>query len=614
MHREGIDVLQKRLEPVSGDMTPLDELNPFPVARFNGAGEVLEANAAAAGAFGFVSGGAGRLGAILPDVERLGLPELIAVGGRRMFCAKVGDRRWQLTLVGEPKRGIGQLYAFNVSDYEDITREVGRIRAEHQRQQKELMCIYGLAEATCTRETAQEICRDAVSLIPEAWRYPEHARARIVLDGQEYLSQPFEMTTWGHSAVIMAEGAARGMVQVFYTKDCRRPGEDGPFLPAERQLLDAIARMIGEAIARRGAEAGNRAKALILAQERNRLETILNSMGEGVVVTDSHTRVVMMNPAMEELLGAAAAACAGMDFLSFVPDEAFREMWCETAEQNRNFAKKHVNLGHPEPRMCWATRSSIRNMGQADTWHVTIFQDVTREHEIDQMKSDFVAAVSHELRTPMTSIKGFVRTLLGKPHVNPQLRTHFLTIMDEEADRLIMLIEELLLIARIESGQVLLECEPVALEETARHVTAALEQLAQAKDIRLAFDIDTPRPVVWGDAKKLHTVLHNLVDNAIKFTPNGGWVRGRICREGDQVVLEVADNGVGIPEESRDKIFDRFYRVHREGEVVPGTGLGLFIVREMVGLHRGRLAVESEPGKGSVFRVFLPAGDPANSP
>ena len=152
-------------------------------------------------------------------------------------------------------------------------------------------------------------------------------------------------------------------------------------------------------------------------------------------------------------------------------------------------------------------------------------------HEIDQMKSDFVAAVSHELRTPMTSIKGFVRTLLGKPHVNPQLRTHFLTIMDEEADRLIMLIEELLLIARIESGQVLLECEPVALEETARHVTAALEQLAQAKDIRLAFDIDTPRPVVWGDAKKLHTVLHNLVDNAIKFTPNGGWVRGRICRD-----------------------------------------------------------------------------------
>ncbi|HQH69164.1 MAG TPA: ATP-binding protein, partial [Candidatus Hydrogenedentes bacterium] len=91
-------------------------------------------------------------------------------------------------------------------------------------------------------------------------------------------------------------------------------------------------------------------------------------------------------------------------------------------------------------------------------------------------------------------------------------------------------------------------------------------------------------------------------------------VRGRICREGDQVVLEVADNGVGIPEESRDKVFDRFYRVHREGEVVPGTGLGLFIVREMVGLHRGRLAVESEPGKGSVFRVFLPAGDPANSP
>lgn len=585
---------------------PLDALSPFPVMRLDGEGRIIEANEAAHEAFGLLAEDVTPLESLLPDSKRLDLQEIIAVGKRLVFCSEIRGRRWQWTLVADTDRRIGHLYAQDVSAYAHIPREVGRIREEHQRQQKELLCIYGLAEAICTHETAQEICGDVVNLIPQAWRYPEHARARIVLDGEEYVSQPFEMTRWGQSAVIMAEGAARGMVQVFYTKDCRCPGEEGPFLPEERQLLDAIARTLGEAIARRGAEADNRAKALILTQERNRLETILNSMGEGVVVTDSQTRIVMLNPAMKTLLSLKQADCAGKDFLSLVPDETFREVWYETAEAHQNFAKERVTLQCPEPRICWATRSPIHNMGQGETWHVTIFQDVTREQEIDQMKSDFVAAVSHELRTPMTSIQGFVKTLLGKPNAKPALREHFLRIMDEEADRLMMLIEELLLIARIESGKVLLEREPVALGELARHVAAALEHVAQTKAIEFAVDIDSPEPIVRGDAKKLHTVLHNLVDNALKFTPKEGWVHVHIRSEEDEALLEVADNGVGIPQEAREKIFDRFYRVHRENEVVSGTGLGLFIVHEMVKLHGGRIEVESEPGNGSVFRVYVP--------
>lgn len=585
----------------------LDALSPFPTVRMDTGGRILWANKAAREAFGPITEGDAGLETLLPDSERLDLPEAFATGKRLVFCAEIGGRRWQLTLVADADHEAACLYAHDVSLYAEVTREVGRIREEHRRQQKELLCIYGLAEAICIRETAQEICRDVVKLIPEAWRYPEYARARIVLDGEEYVSQPFKMTKWGQSAVIMAEGAARGMVQVFYTKDCRCRDEEGPFLPEERQLLDAIARTLGEAIARRGAEADNRAKALILTQERNRLETILNSMGEGVVVTDSQTRVVMLNPAMKTLLGVGEKDCTGKDFLALVPDEAFREIWCKTAEAHRDFAKEQVTLSGPEPRICWATRSAIHNMRHGETWHVTIFQDVTREHESDQMKSDFVAAVSHELRTPMTSIKGFVKTLLDKPNVKPALRKHFLTIMDEEADRLIMLIEELLLIARIESGKVLLEHERVALGEVARRVSATLEHMAHAKEIELVVDAGIPEPIVRGDAKRLRTVLHNLVDNALKFTPHGGHVRVRAYAQQGEAVLEVADDGIGIPTEARDKIFDRFYRVHRENEVTSGTGLGLFIVHEMVKLHGGRLEVESEPGKGSVFRVFVPA-------
>lgn len=612
MRSDATGTLRQLFDRESGRMAPFDTLSPFPVIQFDASGGILQANDAARDAFGIPQGTV-TLERILPDVKRLDVPHCVATGGERVFCAKIRGRRWQLTLAGYPGHELGRLYGQDITCYEGITHEVVQIRDEHHRQQKELMCIYGLAEAICTRETAQEICRDVVHLIPEAWRYPECARARIVLDGEEYVSQPFEMTKWGQSAVIMAEGAARGMVQVFYIRDCRFPGEEGPFLPSERQLLDAIARTLGEAIARRGAEADSRAKALILTQERNRLETILNSMGEGVVVTDSHTRVVLMNPAMGELLGVVPLDCAGRDFLALVPDEAFREMWRATAGENRSFSKERVTLQGSEPRICWATRSSIHNMGLGETWHVTIFQDVTREHEIDQMKSDFVAAVSHELRTPMTSIKGFVKTLLGKPNVKPELREHFLTIMDEEADRLIMLIEELLLIARIESGKVSLERGPVALGGLAQRVVTTLEHVAAAKDIRFSIDVETALPVVYGDAKRLHTVLHNLVENAIKFTPGGGWVRGRIFSKAGEVILEVADSGVGIPKDMLEKVFDRFYRVHREGEVVPGTGLGLFIVHEMVRLHGGRLEVESEPGRGSVFRVCVPAGTAAEA-
>ncbi|MEA3366061.1 MAG: hypothetical protein U9Q79_10520, partial [Candidatus Hydrogenedentes bacterium] len=185
---------------------PLDETSPFPVIRVDGGGWILGANEAARETFGPLVGDGARLEGLLPDSERLGLPETLATGRRQVFCAKIGDRRWQLTLVADAEREVGYLYGQDISAYEDIARQAGRIKEEHQRQQKELLCIYGLAEAICMRETAQEICRDVVNLIPEAWRYPEHARARIVLDGEEYVSQPFEMTRWGQSAVIMAEG------------------------------------------------------------------------------------------------------------------------------------------------------------------------------------------------------------------------------------------------------------------------------------------------------------------------------------------------------------------------------------------------------------------------
>lgn len=600
--------------PASPDIADLDgepffdEHNPSPVFRFDATGRIIRANLAAEKEFGRGEGLPESLVALLPGGAPIDWAHCIRTGSGVNYCTEIRGRAYHMMLVGLPEAQVGHLYAIDITEYRRLSGEADSIRREYQRQLKELACIYGLAESISVRETVAEICHDVVQLIPPAWSFPEIARARILLDGNEFCSEPFDPTCWGQSAVVKVDGVARGMVQVYYVEQRKRASDDGMFLAAERQLLDGIARTLGEAIARRETEVENREKSRTLAQERNQFETILRGIGEGVVVTDSRTRVVMLNPAAQLLLGLLEEEALGADFLTLVPDQEFGRLWRETAATGGEFAKVDLAMGGDSPRTYWATRSAVHGMGSGEAWHVTILQDVTREREIARMKSDFVSAVSHELRTPMTSIKGFVTTLLRKRRMPPETRNHFLSIIDEEADRLIMLIEELLLIARIESGKVLLEREPVNLGRIVERVTAALSALAEAKDIQLVAEVAPNLAMPMGDAKKLHMVLHNLIENAIKFSPGKSLVRINAANseDGAEVVLQVADSGVGIDPAEHERIFERFYQVHRDREASSGTGLGLFIVREMVTLHGGAVRVDSAPGRGSTFTVVIP--------
>ncbi len=589
-----------------GTIVEFDELSPTPSIRFNGSGAILRASLSAKAMFGIDDNSQRTLEAILPDAVHLDLAQYISVGKEATFCSCVDDRHYHVVLRGYPEYGLGQLSALDITEYRSMGEDLVRARVERRHQVKELSCLYGLAEALSTRETVAEICEDVVRLIPAAWHHADIARARIVLGEVEYVSQPFEMTQWGQSAVIIVDGVAQGMVQVFYIEPRSLPTGDGHFLSAERHLLDAIARTLGEAIGRRSAEAENRDKTRSLARERNQLETILRSIGEGVVVTDGSTRVVLMNRSAQELLGAPGETI-GTPFLSLIEDGGFIEAWRTTAVSGEEFAKVDLAVGsEEEARTLWATRSVIRGLGGGGTWHVTILQDVTKERRIDQMKSDFVSAVSHELRTPMTSIKGFVKTILNKPNMPVDVQRRFLSIIDEDADRLIRLIEELLLIARLESGYVLLERDPINLAVVTGHVAASLGPFVEERGLELVQDIPRDLAEPQGDAKKLQVVLHNLVENAIKFTPKGGTVTLQGRNAADHVVLRVSDTGMGIPRGDLERIFDRFYRVHREGELAEGTGLGLFIVNEMVKLHGGWVDVTSKVGKGSTFTVCLP--------
>lgn len=257
------------------------------------------------------------------------------------------------------------------------------------------------------------------------------------------------------------------------------------------------------------------------------------------------------------------------------------------------------------------TRNEIPYLAQGRSGYVTIMHDVTKEREIDRLKSDFVSSVSHELRTPMTSIKGFVHTLMRKPDMPPEKIQRFLTIISSESERLLRLIEDLLTISRIEAGALRLQQRVVHLGYELERVVEAVEPQRAKKDITIDTRIDPALGVIHADGEKLYAAILNLVDNAIKFTSTGGAITLQAGAHERGVAISVKDNGVGIPAGERNRIFERFYRVERPGEEHAGTGLGLFIVKQIIEQHNGTIEVESTVGEGTCFTIVLPR-QPAN--
>jgi signal transduction histidine kinase len=240
-----------------------------------------------------------------------------------------------------------------------------------------------------------------------------------------------------------------------------------------------------------------------------------------------------------------------------------------------------------------------------------------RLQELDQLKSQFLSTVSHELRSPLTSIKAFAEILLDSPDPDPATRTHFLEVINREADRLTRIITDLLDLARIENGVVVWKMEPVDLREIAQAAAVALTSLASEKSLRLEMAGGAPQPV-RADADRMHQVMTNLIANAIKFSPTGGRVQVRLeaaassgprqAAPGPYVRVAVEDSGPGIPPEDTQRVFDKFYQVGGF-QSAAGSGLGLAISREIVSSHGGEIWFDSEPGRGSTFYFTVP-GEP----
>jgi signal transduction histidine kinase len=245
-----------------------------------------------------------------------------------------------------------------------------------------------------------------------------------------------------------------------------------------------------------------------------------------------------------------------------------------------------------------------------------VFRDVTREREVDRMKTEFVALVSHELRTPLTSIKGYTDLILDGDagEVGEEAR-EYLEVVQSNADRLVALVNDLLDLSRLESGRVQLKIEDVDLGDVVDVAIRTLREMIAAKDQTLAVDVDPALPPVRADRDKTIQIVTNYLSNAYKYTPAGGRLRIEVARAETHARVSVSDNGYGISAEAQQRLFTRFYRVdNSDTREIGGTGLGLSIVKAFVELQGGEVGVESEAGKGSTFSFTVPFSKVPDNP
>jgi len=352
-----------------------------------------------------------------------------------------------------------------------------------------------------------------------------------------------------------------------------------------------------------------------LAEEKELLSVTLSSMTDGVIAVDIEKRIILFNKVAESLTGWSFQEAQGkqVDEILHVIDEKTKKAVESSVDKVLSSGKAETGTDRDvlvarDGSRCpiAATAAPLCKNGGTLIGSVCVFRDVSREREIDRMKTDFISCVSHELRTPLTAIKAYAATILRVPNMPEQTKHEFLTVIDEESDLLKNLIEGLLEISRIESGTVKFSREPVDITSVIGQVLSALQHFADKKSIQLKTDIGDELGQLQGDEGKIQSMVMNLVNNAIKFTSEHGRVSISARRQGQELVISVSDTGIGIPKNALSRIFDRFYRVHRPGKQVPGTGLGLAIVKEIVNMHAGRIEVESQLGQGTTFTVFLP--------
>lgn len=341
-------------------------------------------------------------------------------------------------------------------------------------------------------------------------------------------------------------------------------------------------------------------------------QAILTSMQEGVIAVTNDDRILILNPAAEQLLGTSVDKARGRIVSEVIRHPGLLKL-LERCRSDRvplveEIALRDISTGTGQDRILQATGTALVDTEGKNIGALLVLNDVTQTRKLENMRRDFVANVSHELKTPITSIKGFVETILDGALDDPAKAREFLEIVARQTDRLNSIIEDLLTLSTIEqkAESAELSKEPTPIENLLKQAAAALQVKAQAAGVNIEIECadGLSAPV---NAPLMEQAIINLLDNAVKYSPSGSTVRLIAESVGDNVGIHVVDNGPGIEAEHIPRLFERFYRVDKaRSRKMGGTGLGLAIVKHIVQAHHGRTGVQSAPGKGSTFSIFIP--------
>jgi two-component system phosphate regulon sensor histidine kinase PhoR len=373
-----------------------------------------------------------------------------------------------------------------------------------------------------------------------------------------------------------------------------------------------------------------------LEAESRRSRTIMESMGEGLLVLDARGKVSLVNPAAERLLGIEQSAALGHSALEVVRSHELDDL-VKAAASSEVGSGAEITLVYPRRRTLAGTAVAMRDSQGALQGTVLALRDITQLKRLEEMRMEFVLNVSHELRTPLTAIRGYAETLLSGGLADRENAQKFLEIIHKHSERLGRLLNDLLELSNIELERTALRLRPVACADAAKHSMALLAPQAEKKSIELVAALPDDVPPVLADRDRLVQVLVNLIDNAVKYTPEGGKItvaarrvehstpqlvdsaksEDRVAaapidklttRPIDSVELSVTDTGIGIPGRDLPRLTERFYRVDKgRSRELGGTGLGLAIVKHLVAAQNGTLEIASTLGEGTQVRVILPA-------
>jgi two-component system phosphate regulon sensor histidine kinase PhoR len=380
----------------------------------------------------------------------------------------------------------------------------------------------------------------------------------------------------------LGEGAFGQRVRV------RAGGEIGELVRAFNQMVADVDERIGQ-----------------LRETETTMRTAFAHMADGVVVLDLFGRILLFNTVATETFGRSASQAQGRTLLEIALHPELDTLVSQ-ALRTRRQGSAEIQLRRPTHRILRVYVTPVIDEAESPLGAVLVFQDLTEIRRLENVRRDFVTNASHELKTPLATL-GVMADSLKRGMDDPQAARRFLDMLGTEVQRLGALVDDLLELSRIESGQILYEWEVVALDGVLRALVERFRPAAEQRHQSLRLTVEGKAPV-WGDPNALYRMASNLVENALKYTPEGGRIEVSSGRSGEELYVQVADTGIGIPEDEQARIFERFYRVDKaRSRATGGTGLGLSIVKHTVETHGGRIELESAPGRGSAFTVWLPA-------